>query len=52
MMLKRISENKAAHRIQSSLEKVLMRGDSLTPDLGGSATTRKFAAAIIKEIER
>lgn len=52
MMLKRISERKAATRIRSALEKVLIKGDSLTPDLGGSATTKKFAEAIIKEIER
>jgi isocitrate dehydrogenase (NAD+) len=52
MMLKRISERKAANRIRSALEKVLIKGDSLTPDLGGSATTKKFAEAIIKEIER
>jgi isocitrate/isopropylmalate dehydrogenase len=30
----------------------LKRGESLTPDLGGSATTKKFAEAILKEIER
>ncbi len=52
MMLNRISEQTAAKRISSALERVLQRGDCLTPDLGGSATTKKFAAAIIKEIER
>lgn len=52
MMLNRISEQTAAKRISSALERVLQRGDCLTPDLGGSATTKKFAGAIIKEIER
>ena len=52
MMLNRISEQTAAKRISAALERVLQRGDCLTPDLGGSATTKKFAAAIIKEIER
>jgi isocitrate dehydrogenase (NAD+) len=52
MMLEHISEGAAAKRIYSSLETVLMKGEVLTPDLGGSATTTKFAAAIIKEIER
>ena len=52
MMLNRISEQTAAKRISSALERVLKRGDCLTPDLGGSATTKKFAAAIIEEIER
>ncbi|HEY6363459.1 MAG TPA: isocitrate dehydrogenase (NAD(+)) [Candidatus Binatia bacterium] len=52
MMLEHISEAAAARRIYSSLEKVLTRGEVLTPDLGGSGTTKKFADAIIKEIER
>ncbi len=52
MMLNRISEQTAAKRISAALERVLQRGDCLTPDLGGSATTKKFAAAIIEEIER
>ena len=38
--------------ISAALERVLQRGDCLTPDLGGSATTKKFAAAVIDEIER
>jgi isocitrate dehydrogenase (NAD+) len=52
MMLEHISEAPAAKRIYSSLEKVLTRGEVLTPDLGGAGTTKKFADAIIKEIER
>jgi isocitrate dehydrogenase (NAD+) len=52
MMLEHISEKPAARRIHDSLEAVLMKGEVLTPDLGGSGTTTKFAAAIIKEIER
>jgi len=52
MMFNRISEQTAAKRISAALERVLQRGDCLTPDLGGSATTKKFAAAVIDEIER
>jgi isocitrate dehydrogenase (NAD+) len=52
MMLDHISEKAAATKIRSALERVLTRGKSLTPDLGGSASTTEFAAAIIKEIER
>jgi isocitrate/isopropylmalate dehydrogenase len=52
MMLNHISEPAAAKRISSALERVLHRGECLTPDLGGSATTKKFAEAIIKEMER
>ena len=52
MMLNHISEPAAAKRISVALERVFQRGDCLTPDLGGSATTKKFAEAIIKEMER
>jgi isocitrate dehydrogenase (NAD+) len=52
MMLEHVSENTAAAKIDSCLKKVLLKGDVLTPDLGGSAATTKFADAIIKEIVR
>ena len=52
MMLDHISEKVAAKKIRSALEKVLMQGDVLTPDLGGSASTKKFADAVIREIEK
>jgi isocitrate dehydrogenase (NAD+) len=52
MMLQHIAEREAAERIFSALEIVLKRGDCLTADLGGSATTKKFAEAIKREIER
>lgn len=52
MMLDRLGEKNAATRIRSALEAVLTKRDCLTPDLGGSATTNKFAEAIMKEIER
>jgi len=52
MMLNHISERSAATRIFQALKRVLQRGDCLTPDLGGSCTTRKFASAIIKELDR
>jgi isocitrate dehydrogenase (NAD+) len=50
MMLNHIHEQVAAKRIERALQQVLQRGDCLTPDLGGGATTKQFAAAIIKEI--
>lgn len=52
MMLRHISEKAAADKISAALEKVLVTGECLTPDMGGTATTKKFADAIIKEIER
>ena len=52
MMLRHLSEKAAANQISLALERVLMRGEVLTPDLGGTATTKKFADAIIREIEK
>ena len=52
MMLRHISEKAAANRIALALDRVLVRGEVLTRDLGGSATTKKFADAIIREMER
>ena len=52
MMLRHLSEKAAAKRISLALERVLMRGEVLTPDLGGTATTKKFADEIVREIEK
>jgi isocitrate dehydrogenase (NAD+) len=52
MMLRHLSEKAAANRIALALDRVLIRGDVLTRDLGGAATTTKFAEAIIRDIER
>jgi isocitrate dehydrogenase (NAD+) len=52
MLLEHIGERKAATRICNALETVLRSGERLTPDLGGNGTTRSFAEAVIREIER
>ncbi|HVO95701.1 MAG TPA: isocitrate dehydrogenase (NAD(+)) [Terriglobales bacterium] len=52
MMLNHINERAAAKRISAALETVLKSGTGLTPDLGGSATTKQFAEAIRREIEK
>jgi isocitrate dehydrogenase (NAD+) len=52
MMLRHIGEKAAADRISKALERVLTRGEVVTRDLGGSATTKKFGEAIIREVER
>jgi isocitrate dehydrogenase (NAD+) len=52
MMLDYISERRAATRMRTALHAVLSRGEHLTPDLGGSASTTKFADAIRREIEK
>lgn len=51
MMLKHIGEREAAERIYSALVNVFTKRKVFTPDLGGSATTTEFAAAIIKEMK-
>ena len=51
MMLHHIAERAAADRISQALEQVLSKGEVMTADLGGSATTTKFADAIIRAIE-
>ena len=52
LMLDHISEKPAAKRISAALEKILIEGAIRTPDLGGKATTKKFADAIIRKIEK
>jgi isocitrate dehydrogenase (NAD+) len=52
MMLEYISEAKAASRLRAALHAVLTRGERLTRDLGGSASTSQFADAIRREMEK
>lgn len=50
MLLRHIGEHAAAKRIDAALEKVLARGDPVTRDLGGKATTKQFTEAIVREV--
>jgi isocitrate dehydrogenase (NAD+) len=50
MMLRHIDQREAAERIDRALLNALAEGKSLTPDLGGSATTQVFADAIIARL--
>jgi isocitrate dehydrogenase (NAD+) len=50
LMLKHIGEREAARRIERSIGRLLERGDTLTPDLGGKATTAEVTDAIIREL--
>ena len=52
LMLRHLNENAEADRIVDALHKVLTSGRVLTPDLGGTATTMKFAEAIANELNR
>ena len=50
MMLKHMKEYDAAKKIENALEKVFLKGEKLTVDLGGNATTEEFTEEIIKYI--
>lgn len=50
MMLAHIGERAAAARVEGAVRAVLTRGETLTGDLGGRATTRELTDAIISEL--
>jgi isocitrate dehydrogenase (NAD+) len=47
MMLIHLGEKDAARRLQNAIEKVYADGKTVTPDIGGSASTTQFADAVI-----
>jgi isocitrate dehydrogenase (NAD+) len=51
MMLRHIGEDTAADRIMAALQRVLSAGRVRTRDLGGTATTTEFTAAICREVD-
>ncbi len=50
LMLEYIGENDAAERISKAVHKTVMKGERLTPDLGGVGTTTEITERIIKEL--
>jgi isopropylmalate/isohomocitrate dehydrogenase-like protein len=50
MMLDYLGENKWAERIENAIITVLEEGKVLTPDLGGSSSTKQITDAIIKAL--
>ncbi len=50
LMLEYIGENDAAERISTAVHKIVMKGERLTPDLGGVGTTTELTERIIKEL--
>ncbi len=50
MMLDHLGETQAAPKVESSVTELLADGATLTPDLGGSATTAEVAEAVIRRI--
>lgn len=50
MMLRHLQELNAADRLQAAVESVYREGKSLTPDVGGKASTGEIADAIIARL--
>lgn len=50
MLLRRLGEGAAADRIRQAIEGHYQAGSILTPDQGGTASTREFTEALIKKI--
>jgi isocitrate dehydrogenase (NAD+) len=51
MMLRHLGENEKATLIGRSVLKVLAEGKTVTGDMGGSATTKEYTDAIIKQMK-
>ena len=51
LMLDHLDQAPVADRIRSALERTLVAGESLTPDLKGTASTDEFAGAVIASLE-
>jgi isocitrate dehydrogenase (NAD+) len=50
LMLEGLGEREAAARVRSAVERVLRRRDVRTRDLGGTASTGEFVAALVSEV--
>ena len=50
MMLDHIGEGEAARRIETALHTIYREGKTLTRDVGGTATTAQFTAAVIAKL--
>src|SRR6185295_2136955 len=52
LMLEDLGEREAAAKVRGAVERVLAAGKVRTGDLGGSATTREYVDALVREIRR
>ena len=50
LMLQWLGEQEAAQKIESAVLDVLVEGKALTPDIGGSSTTKELGQAIIRKL--
>lgn len=51
LLLKYIGKRKEAISIEKAITKVLLKGRTVTKDIGGNATTTEFADAVIEELK-
>ncbi|MEE9602274.1 MAG: isocitrate/isopropylmalate family dehydrogenase [Thermoguttaceae bacterium] len=51
LMLRFLREKEAADRVEAAVRAVLGRGETLTGDLGGRASTQEFSQAVISVLE-
>jgi isocitrate dehydrogenase (NAD+) len=51
LMLEHMGQNETAARIRGALKTVIHDGETVTADLGGSASTTAFSDAVIEEIQ-
>ena len=51
MLLEHIGERTASDRIMSAVREAIASKEAVTPDLGGSATTRMFTQAVLKRLK-
>src|SRR5213082_2027220 len=51
MLLEHIGERTAGDRLSTAIREAIASKEAVTPDLGGSATTRMFANAVLKRLK-
>jgi isocitrate dehydrogenase (NAD+) len=51
MLLEHIGERTAADRLVTAVREAIASKEAVTPDLGGSATTRMFTQAVLKRLQ-
>ena len=50
-MLDHMSQSETASRIRGAIDTVVLAGDTRTVDMGGSATTLEFTAALVAALD-
>ena len=50
LMLDHVGQGETATRIRSAIDEVVQAGESRTADMGGTANTKEFTAALVKAL--